>query len=103
LNGSYREAIDAFRQAIKVDPSYKRIYNNLGLVLAKINKYKEAMQAFRSGGDEAQAYNNLGCVYLLKSKKDKAIRAFEKAIEAKPTFYGTASDNLQRTRYSDQY
>ena len=96
LAGDYENAIKTFNKALATKRAPIRIYNNLGLALARVGKYQEALEAFRKAGDEAQAYNNLGCAYWEQGKYEKAIACFEKAIELKPTFYTTASENLRK-------
>jgi Flp pilus assembly protein TadD len=96
LMGEYDKAVRSFNQALKFNAADAKIYNNLGLVLSKLGKYRLAMEAFKKGGDEAQAYNNLGFAYLQNRERDKAIRSFEKAIEIRPTFYIKASENLKK-------
>ena len=103
LNGDYEKAIRVYWEALENTTSLRKIYNNLGLVLAKQRRYQEALEAFRKGGDEAQAYNNLGCVYLQQGKLEKAIRCFEKAIENRSTFYARARDNLKKARMAYVY
>ncbi len=102
LAGDYQKAIKAFNKALATKRASSKTYNNLGLVLASAGKYREALEAFRKAGDEAQAHNNLGCAYLEQGKYKEAIRCFEKAIELRPTFYATASDNLRRGRLAYQ-
>ncbi|MFV9692162.1 MAG: tetratricopeptide repeat protein, partial [Desulfobacteria bacterium] len=60
--------------------------------------HEEAFEAFRKGGNEAQAHNNLGCIYLKEGKPEKAITCFEKAISINPDFYVRASENLRKAR-----
>jgi tetratricopeptide (TPR) repeat protein len=96
--GEYEEAVESFREALQHTSSYPKIYNNLGLVLAKLGRYDAAFEAFSQAGDEAQAYNNLGCAYLQAGQRKEAIRAFEQAIQSKPTYYIKAGENLKRAR-----
>jgi tetratricopeptide (TPR) repeat protein len=70
----------------------------LGLVLARLERYQQAFEAFRQESNEAQAYNNLGCVYLNEGKYKKAISCFEKAIAVSPGFYVKANQNLKKAR-----
>ena len=91
-------AVKAFSAALKVDGTNSRFYNNLALVLCKLERYQEGFEAFQKGGDEATAYYNLGCVYMMEGKNREAVAAFEKAIEMKPEFYVKAYENLKKAR-----
>jgi len=97
LAGKYEKAVEAFYRTLETDRS-QRTYNNLGLVLSKLGRYREAFEAFKKAGTEAEAYNNLGCVYLQQGEYAKAIRSFKKAIELKPAFYIKASENLKKAK-----
>jgi tetratricopeptide (TPR) repeat protein len=98
LAGKYKKATDAFHAAINLKYTESKVYNNLGLALANIGRYSEALEAFKKGGGEARAYNNLGCIYLRKGKFEEAIQCFEKAIEIQPGFYAGASENLKKAK-----
>jgi cell division septation protein DedD len=95
LMGDHEAAVAAFRKALVCGPASRKIYNNLGLTLAKMGRYDEAWEAFALGGGEAEAHNNLGCVLLYRGEHEKARRSFEKALEASPTFYPRAVNNLE--------
>lgn len=92
------KAVTSFTKALETKSSHTKIYNNLGLALSKLGRYQEAFEAFRKGGDEAQAYNNIGCMYLWRGDYDKAERSLKKAIELRTTFYDKASENLRKCR-----
>ncbi|CAB1085474.1 hypothetical protein D1AOALGA4SA_12961 [Olavius algarvensis Delta 1 endosymbiont] len=94
----YSLAVIAFNNALEHNYDDARTYNNLGLALARLARYQEALVAFRKGGSEARAHNNLGCIYLEQGKYKKAIDSFTKAIEISPKYYTKASDNLQKAR-----
>ncbi len=68
------------------------------MALGKLERYSDALNAFRRAGDDASAYNNLGMVYMGQGKYSEALAAFEKAIELKPTFYVKAHENSIRAR-----
>jgi tetratricopeptide (TPR) repeat protein len=72
------------------------VYNNLGLILSKTGRYDLAIEAFKKGGDEAQAYNNLGFAYLKNGEREKAIQCFMKAVKSRPSYYLKASENLKK-------
>jgi tetratricopeptide (TPR) repeat protein len=78
-----------------LEPEKNKIYNNMGLVLGKLGRYDEALEAFKKVGDEASAYNNLGCMYMAGRNYRAAIMAFQKAIEVNPRFYVKANENLK--------
>lgn len=97
LKGDYLPAIDAFLRAIEIDPGDNtRTFNNLGLVLAKIGRYDEAIRAFKKGKGEAAAYNNIGFIYLTEGKYAEATEALEKAIRINPQYYVKAHENMER-------
>jgi Flp pilus assembly protein TadD len=100
LNGQYLISVETLLKAVEAgaDPKNPKIYNNLGLVLGKLGRYEEALEAFKKAGDRAVAHNNLGYIYFLQGKYEEAIAAFEKAIEIKPSFYSAANENLGKAQ-----
>lgn len=103
LRGKYAQAVEFFQKALEAKSAgsfRKRIYNNFGLVLAKLGKHSQALEIFNKGGDRGQAYNNLGCIYLHQGQKEKAIQSFNKAIEVRDTFYLKALQNLKTANTS---
>lgn len=103
LRGDYAQAVELFQKALEAKAAgsfRKRIYNNLGMVLAKLGKYSQALETFTKGGDKGQAYNNLGCVYLHQGQREKAIQSFNKALEVRDTFYLKALRNLKNASTS---
>ncbi len=100
LNSEYQKSAQTLLKAIGTgsDPKNAKVYNNLGLVLGKLDRYEEALEAFKKAGDRPAAYNNLGYCYFLQVKYEKAIAAFEKAIEIKPSFYPSANENLKMAK-----
>jgi Flp pilus assembly protein TadD len=98
LKGDYGEALKSFLQALKLETSNDRVYNNLGLTLCKLGRYKEASWRSSKEWDEAAAYNNLGYILMIEGKNKEAIEAFEKALEIKPGFYTKAYENLKKAK-----
>jgi Flp pilus assembly protein TadD len=96
--GDYKQAVQTFTEALKTAPAQNKIYNNLGLALAKLGREREALAAFKNGGDEAKAYNNLGVIYLGEKRYQEAIAAFEKAVQLSPSYYVKANENLKTAR-----
>ncbi|MEA1867387.1 MAG: tetratricopeptide repeat protein [Thermodesulfobacteriota bacterium] len=100
LNGEYKKSAETLLKAIEAgsDPKNAKVYNNLGLVLGKLDRYEEALEAFKKAGDRPAAYNNLGYCYFLQGKYEEAIAVFEKAIDIKPSFYPSANKNLKMAK-----
>ena len=44
--GRYTEAIEAFNQALTIDPDYSSAWNNKGVTLSRLGRYTEAIEAF---------------------------------------------------------
>ena len=90
----YEEAIECFKSAIKLNPTYIEAYQNRGLCYAYFNppKMTEAIKCFdfiteqyakypdpRFVDEVAKAWNDKGVCYLRLKKYDEAINCFEKA------------------------
>lgn len=85
----YREAADAYRQAIKLDPyNAADAYYALGLVYRDWNKADEEIQAYkqaiRSRSDYTVAYERLGAAYLRLKKYNEAVEIFRQLSALKP-------------------
>lgn len=101
LRGDYEKSAEMLLRALETgssNPKNPKIYNNLGLVLVRLERYEKALEAFKKGGDEAVAYNNLGYIYFLQGRYKEAIESFEKAIEISPSFYKKAGKNMKRAK-----
>ena len=85
----YKEAIDALRQAIKLDPDNDAMahcalgfsYQNLGKWKKAIESYK---QAIRIDPDVAETHFNLGVAYGDLGKYEEAIESYKQAIRIDP-------------------
>jgi tetratricopeptide (TPR) repeat protein len=92
----YNRALLYLQKGHSLDPQDKKINLNMGMALSGLKRYNEAFEAFKQGGDEAQAYNNIGVHYYLDGRYEDAAKCFQKAMDLRPTFYGEAKTNLQR-------
>lgn len=98
LAGRWQDAETAFRRALDQSGSYAPLWRNYGLLLARTQRYEEALSAFEQIGTRAQASNDVGYVCLVEGKLDEAEQFFRAALEQSPAHYDTAWDNLERVR-----
>ena len=107
----YNEAIDSFKEAIKIDNHYSPAMSNLGRAYRKTGKkdlmLQEALDLFESGEyyvkkgmlkeaiksymwvidlapDSSAAHGNLGMIYMLLGEKELAKGCFEKVLKYEP-------------------
>ncbi len=79
----YKDAIEAYKQAVKIKPHYVDAYLNLGQVHYKLGKYPEAVDVYKQAlkmRPDMQTYNKLGTLYIVSGKYSEAIDIFEQAI-----------------------
>src|SRR5687768_2507705 len=85
----YREAAEAYRAAIKLDPyNSADVYYALGLVYRDWNKADEEIQAYKQAirlrPDYTVAYERLGSRYLKSKKFNEAVEVFRQLAALKP-------------------
>ncbi len=84
------DAIDAYKQAIRLAPKQIFAWNNLGNLCSKIGRNDEAIIAFLKAVEcnpsDPIAWNGLGNVYFIRHYVDDAIAAYRKSIHFMPTF-----------------
>ena len=102
VKGIYDAALDEFRQAVKLNPDEKQYSYNEALVLARLDRYEEAEDAFdRAAGLEEAEYvrevyaeqikvnrakklHNQGCTAMETLNLTRAIELFQAALKLKP-------------------
>ncbi len=76
LQRNWSEAEPQLRRAIALNADCARAHTNLGLLLARTGREKEALVEFRKAGcDEAAARSNLGFALTLEERWPEAQRA----------------------------
>lgn len=92
----YDKAINAYNQALQLNPNYERAYNNRGNVYYDLKEYEKAIQdynkALELNPDYAAAYSNRANIYSDLKEYEKAIQDYNKSIELNPD-YITALNN----------
>jgi len=95
--GRYSEAVESFKQAIRINPDYAEAHYNLGVAYYKLGRYSEAVEAYkqaiRINPDYAEAHYNLGVAYGVLGRHSEAVEAFKQAIRINPD-YAEAHCNL---------
>jgi Flp pilus assembly protein TadD len=81
--GQPERAEPLFRAALREDPRDAALRaNNLGMALAMQGRFAEALESFRSVGDEQSARANLGYARYVRGEYEAAIAEYEKALLA---------------------
>jgi tetratricopeptide (TPR) repeat protein len=80
----HEEAMEEFREAVRVNEDFAEAYNNLGLALFYQGRFEEAVaefrNAFRINPAFAMAHTNLGLAFLNNKLTDEAITEFNLAL-----------------------
>ncbi len=96
-SGRHKDAIEAYKQAIKINPDNSVIHYNLGITYGELGRYKDAIEAFKQAirikPDYAEIHYNLGVSYFMLSRYKDAIKAYKQAIRIEPD-YAKAHYNL---------
>jgi tetratricopeptide (TPR) repeat protein len=86
---SRREAIRAYRQAIRLNPRYLDAFINLGNVLKDLGSASEAKEAYQQAlvldPSHADTHNNLGVMLKEEGRLKEAIESYRRALQRKPT------------------
>ena len=86
--GNFKEAIEGYRQALRIKPDYVEVYCNIGDALKGNGDLQEAIKHYKQAitimPDNANVYNNIGTVLIAVGDTDKAINNFKQAIAIKP-------------------
>ncbi len=95
--GRTAEAMENYREALKINPAYEDALNNLGYALAGQKKYLEAIPlyeaALRVRPNHAEVHNNLGNALSEIGKIDEAIQHYLIVLKQKPE-HADAHNNL---------
>lgn len=97
LQGQTDDAARLFLTALRQQPDLAAARSNLRLALAWQGRYVEAL----AGVGTAQlptVLNNLGFVAMMRGELDVAEAYFTRAIEASPSYYHLAANNLLRLK-----
>src|SRR5207247_2679600 len=86
--GAFVQAAEQYRQALKLDPKHADSMFHLGVVLANMKKYPDAIDVWKKylklTGESPRAYSNLGFCYELAGRPEDAEAAYQKGIRKDP-------------------
>lgn len=95
--GSLVAAIQAYKQAIEINPDHADAYYKLGNAFWLQGQLESALSSYKQALDiqpnHAHAYNNLGNIFQFQYQLDVAIECYQKALNIKPD-YALAYNNL---------
>ncbi len=105
----YREAEDAYREAITNEPGSARLLNKLGIsyhqrmLLDSARRHYE--RAWKTDNTYSQALNNLGTVHHAQGNYRRASRTYKRALKVSPysasIFSNLGTSFFARGRYKD--
>jgi len=79
--GNHAKAIDAFKQAIRIDPEYASAYYNLGTAYNSLSLYRDAIDAFKQAiridPDHTSAHVSLGFSYFKTGDKSSSLDEYK--------------------------
>ena len=88
--GEWEQAIDAYREVIKLDPNMGRAYAGLAVALANLGRQQEAEENYKQAlsridrMSNREKYRTRGGYYLLKRDTNKAIEQFQALVKQYP-------------------
>ena len=84
----YNDAIEAFRQALRINPELAEAWNNLGFTYGKLNLYNDAIEAYRQAlrinPEDANVWDKLGFAYGEVNRYNNAIEAYRQNLRINP-------------------
>jgi len=92
------DAIDAYHQALRIDPEMPNAWYNLGHAYYRLNRHDDAIVAYRLAlrinPEMASAWYNLGAVYAKLNRYDDAIDAYLQAQRLDPELANKLVDQI---------
>lgn len=96
LQGMAEDAIEAYRNALELDPDSATSHYNLATHLARQNAYNDAEAHLRAAlktRQDAKVYTGLGAVLWQQGKADEAVQTLQLAVKENPK-HAAAADTL---------
>ncbi|MFC1489058.1 tetratricopeptide repeat protein [Thermodesulfobacteriota bacterium] len=107
--GRTAEAIEHYREALRLRPNYVEAHNNLGNALAKQGLADEAIkqcrEALRLNPNYEKAHNNLGSILAEQGRIDEAVKHYREALRLHPNYveaYNNLGNALKQKGQTDE-
>ncbi len=101
--GKISQAVEQYRNVIRIEPDHVKAHTNLGLALFNQGKDFEAIEhykrAIKIDPDLPEAYNSMGNALFGQGKYKKAIESYKEALRIKPDYF-QAHNNMGLTLYT---
>ncbi len=85
---SFQTALNAFEEAVRLDPNSRTAWNGLGRAYAGLRQFEKAEQAYQRqiqiNPKDLRSYNDLGMLRRTQGRLDEATALFRKQIEVAP-------------------
>jgi len=96
----YNDAIEALRQAVRINPEDANAWNNLGAAYIEVKRYNDAIeasrQAVRINPEDANACYNLGVAYNLSGNRTAALNTVQELRRLDPITADKLSNQIKR-------
>jgi tetratricopeptide (TPR) repeat protein len=94
----YELALEAYRQAVALQPQYVDALTGMGVAHAMLGQYDDALRVLKAAASidpaSVTAQNNLGYIYWLLNERENAMGAYRAALKLDP-MNARARDNLR--------
>jgi tetratricopeptide (TPR) repeat protein len=89
--GQPAKAIEAYQQALRINPEQAPAWSNLGVIYRQTGQFAKAIEAYQQAlriyPEYADAWNGLGVTYATDGQSDKAIEAYQQALSTEPELF----------------
>lgn len=107
--GLLEEAVQCYRQAVRIDPDFAEAHYNLGVVLLLQGNAKDAVDSFRRAiavkPEYFEAHTNLGASLETLGNAEEAMAAYGQALAVNPSHaraHGNLGGALQKLKRPDE-
>jgi len=86
--GGFEEAIESFKQVIRLKPDYPNAHRKLGEAYIGLSQFEEAIEAYKEAINlnpkDTKAYEGLGVAFGNLDRKEEMIQSFEQIVKLTP-------------------